>query len=76
MIMHGEARKLQIIEAILKTDDPSVLNRLEAVLGNAATQTPQPKFSQFAGLWSTEEADSIEKAIENGCEQINSDDWK
>lgn len=30
----------------------------------------------FVGLWSKEDADLIEKAIQDGCEQIDEDGWK
>jgi hypothetical protein len=30
----------------------------------------------FVGLWSKEDAEVIEKAIEEGCEQIHPRDWK
>jgi hypothetical protein len=33
-------------------------------------------FKSFAGVMSEEEASELEKIIEEGCEQINPDDWK
>lgn len=72
--MYGEARKLHLIEAILRTEDTTVLNRLEAILSEA-TQMPAGRFTSFAGIWNGAEAAAVEKAISEGCEQVHKDDW-
>jgi len=33
-------------------------------------------FKDFAGMMSDDEANEIDKIIEEGCEQIHPDDWK
>ena len=55
----------------------AVLIELESVLKKAAAKDqPQLSAHEFVGLWSKEDAALIEKAIEEGCEQIHPDDWK
>jgi protein-disulfide isomerase len=75
--MSGEARKLHLIEAILKIEDEAVLSRIETLLN---TDEPAPAtrktFKDFAGIWTDEEADEIKKHIEEGCGQIDPDEWK
>jgi hypothetical protein len=75
--MSGEARKLHLIEAILKTDDEVTLSTIEKILnqGDAAPATNKT-IKDFAGIWTDEEADEIKKYIEEGCGQIDPDDWK
>lgn len=76
--MYSEARKMHLIEDLLKVKNEAVLIEIETVLKKAA-QNGQPAKSsahEFVGLWSKEDAAVIEKAIEEGCEQIHPDDWK
>ena len=42
------------------------------------TEKPKPvaDFSEFCGILSKEEADAIEKEIEDAFEQIDPEDWK
>jgi len=76
--MSSEERKLQLIEEVLKVKNDAVLVELEAVIKKAEQLNEQPRSSahDFSGLWSKEDAELIEKAIADGCEQINPDDWK
>ena len=75
--MNGEARKLYLIEALLKEDDENILSDVEALLIKRKTDTGEKKtFKDFAGIWTEEEAEEIKKFIEEGCEQIHPDDWK
>jgi hypothetical protein len=73
-LMYSEARKMHLIEDLLKVKNEAVLIEIESVLKKAAGN--QQKSHDFVGLWSKEDAESIEKAIEEGCEQIHPDDWK
>ena len=75
--MFTESRKIQIIEEVLKVKNEGILNELDAVL-KKSKQTKGKKLSahDFVGLWSKKDATLIEKAIEEGCEQIHPDDWK
>ena len=76
--MYSEARKMHLIEDLLKVKNEAVLIEIETVLKKAAQngQASKPSAHEFVGLWSKEDAAAIEKAIEEGCEQIHPDDWK
>lgn len=75
--MYGEARKLHLIEEILKVENDDVLLQVESLLANSKHETnARTDFNTFAGMMSDKEADAFEKAIESGCETINPDDWK
>ncbi|MBE8722295.1 hypothetical protein [Sphingobacterium pedocola] len=79
--MESNARKLYIIEEVLKINSESTLAALEDLLkkarakGNKQVKTKSIA-QEFSGIWSKEEADEIERAIEEACETINPDDWK
>ncbi len=76
--MFTETQKLHLIEEVLKTHNVAILTELETIINRAGKTGAIKHFSasDFTGRWSTKEADLIEKAIEEGCEQINADDWK
>lgn len=75
--MHGEARKLYLIEALLKEDNDGVLNEIEKALSKSSLKAvPHKKFTELSNSITKEEAEQLEKVIEEGCEQINLDDWK
>ena len=76
--MYSEARKMHLIEEVIKVKSEAVLIELEGVLKEAdqAKQQIPSSAHDFVGLWSKEDAETIEKAIEDGCEQIHPDDWK
>lgn len=76
--MYADARKIDLIEAVLKISNEEVLVELESVL----KRKPSPKNKNaisahdFSGIWSKKDARLIENAIVNACEQIHEDDWK
>ena len=74
--MYTDSRKIHLIEAIIKTEDENTLTQIEQVIEKTAKQGQKKSAKDFAGIWSKEDAELIEKAIEEGCEQINPDDWK
>jgi len=76
--MYTETMKLHVIEGVLKTDGQAILTELETILNRPGKTQNVRQFSahEFAGRWSKTDAELIEKAIEDGCEQINADDWK
>ena len=74
--MDAEAKKLHIIEEVLKVNNDTVLVELENVLSKSNTSNPRKAFLSFTTQLSPEELSEFEKNIENGCEQINEDDWK
>jgi hypothetical protein len=76
--MHKEARKLYIIEAVLKTENDAILSAIETIVGDDSTmisQKPKPKFSDLLGVLSHEEAEAMKQSIEENFEKINPDDW-
>lgn len=75
--MYGEAKKLHLIEEILKIENAAVLEEVESVITRSKLQAVgRRSFKTFAGSLSDQEADELEKIIEEGCEQIHPDDWK
>jgi hypothetical protein len=76
-VMFGEAKKLHLIEEILKIQNDAVLEEVETVIAKSKLNAVgRRSFASFFGMWTKEEADELEKAIEEGCEQIHPDDWK
>lgn len=76
--MVTEARKLHLIEELLKTKSNKVLAEVEAVLKGRKTLKKADAISahQFSGIISAEDAALIDAAMDEGCEQIHADDWK
>ena len=76
--MFTEARKIQLLEDVLKVSNEATLIELENVLNNSKKKKEQKALSahKFSGLWSSKDAALIEKAIKDGCEEIHEDDWK
>jgi hypothetical protein len=76
--MYSEAKKIHIAEEVLKLSNGDILKELEAVLKKAAKKPVDKKISahQFSGLLSKKDALLMEKAIQDGCETIQPDDWK
>ena len=76
--MFTEARKINLIEAVLKVNNEATLIELETVLKKTNPKKGKQLFSahEFSGIWSKKDAALMEKAIEEGCEQIHEDDWK
>ena len=75
--MYTEARKLHIIEAVLKTENEAVLKAMETIVGNEGGSVgKKPTFSDLLGVLTSEEAEAMKKTIEENFEKINPDDWK
>jgi len=75
--MFTEARKINLIEAVIKVSNEAVLVELEKVIKkNPAKQEKKKSAHDFSGVWSKKDAALIEKAIQESCEQIHEDDWK
>jgi hypothetical protein len=69
--MYAEAKKLRLIEELLKVENDTTLAELEMVLAKVKTQLPRSKnFHDFVGTLSLEEVNELERNIEEGCEQI------
>jgi hypothetical protein len=74
-MIYTESKKLHLIEFLIKENDESVLIQIENIL-KAAQERPSAKFTNFSNTLSKEELDAFERNIEEGCEQINENDWK
>ena len=60
--MYSEARKLHIIEAVLKTENEAVLTAIETIVDqNNATSKRTKRFSALLGSLTNEEAESMKK---------------
>ncbi len=76
--MFSEARKLHLIEEVLKINNERTLTALENFIKKApkTEKAIVNPLMGFAGIWSDEEAEDISRTIADACEQINPDDWK
>ena len=74
-MIYTESKKLHLIEVLLKEKDDEVLKQVEKVL-TASTNKSSSKFNNFSNRLSEKELDEFERNIEDGCEQINENDWK
>lgn len=75
--MNGEARKLHLIEEILKIENDAVLEEVESVINRSKMEVvPRKSVRDLAGRLTNEEAEEMKRIIDESCEQINPDDWK
>ena len=75
--MFGDAKKIHLIEAILKMENEEELTEVETAINKSKMNFVTGKsFKDFAGICTEEEAEEMKKIIEDSCEQINPDDWK
>ena len=77
--MFNEARKIHLIEEVLKVTNDAILIELEAVIKKSKKKAEKEKKSSiydFVGILTKKEANEMRKAIEETCETINPDDWK
>ena len=74
--MYSEAKKLHLIEELLKVESDTILDELEIVLTRSKTLLPGSKgLDGFKSNLSLEEVDELEKNINEGCENIDQDGW-
>jgi hypothetical protein len=75
--MFTEARKLHLIEEMIKLKSEKTLIQIEQLLGKATAkvQGTRPSAQSFVGKISKKDIALMESAIEDGCEQIHPDDW-
>jgi hypothetical protein len=78
--MYTEARKIHLIEEMLKVTSEATLKELEGVLKKSEKKisSKKKKFGiyDFVGILTKRESNEMRKAIEETCETINPDDWK
>ena len=69
---------MSLIKEAIEADSVAVWSKLESVLKATKNKKRKKSFSarDFAGVISNKDAAMMAKAIEEGCEQINPDDWK
>jgi len=75
--MYSEAKKLHIIEEVLKINNDATLSAVENFVKKSkktAAKKDETGFSEFSGIWSKEEADEMERIIAESCETIHLDD--
>jgi len=77
--MYSEAKKLHIIEEVLKINNDATLSALENFMKKSikdGNKGEASNFSEFSGIWSKDEAEEIERIIAESCENIHPDDRK
>ncbi len=76
--MYSEAKKLHLIEEVIKIKSEAVLMEIEAVIKRSIGPKRSGKVSahDFSGIWSKDEAEEIERIIAESCETIHPDNWK
>jgi len=75
--MYSEAKKLHIIEEVLKIESETTLSALDDFLKKSKkikTPTNESSYKEFSGIWSKAEAEEIERIIAESCETIHPDD--
>lgn len=75
--MFTENRKINLIEAVIKVNDESILIELETLLSKKkAKKSKVFSAHNLSGIWNKKDAGLIKKAIKESCEQIHQNDWK
>ncbi len=74
--MYSEARKLHLIEEVIKLKSDDALKQIEHILKTSSKKQPKQSAAQLVGKISKKDLELMDKAIEEGCEQISPDDWK
>jgi hypothetical protein len=75
--MYPPGRKMSLIEKIIKIEHDAVLLQLEKVLELAAGESnaTKPSAHSSAGLWSQDDAATIEETIKRDCGQSAFGAW-
>jgi hypothetical protein len=63
------------LEALPQNLQEQVLSLVRALDSTQERGGPGEHFLQFAGAISTSDLDAMSKAIEQGCEQVDIDEW-
>ena len=75
--MDFNERKIQFIEDYLKLENEQLLTKLERVMrGNEAPKEKRISFKKYLDFLSKKEVSQLTKVIEEGCEKIDSNEWK
>lgn len=74
--MVSEAKKLHIIEEVLKIDNEAKLTAIENFINKTRKNPSKVNIESIIGILSKEEADEMKKAIAETCDTIDLDAWK
>lgn len=75
--MSSDARKMHLLEEVIKLQDEAILSQLEHVLLNPSLENkPKNSARNLVGIFDANDLEIMEKAIDEGCGQVNTDDWK
>ena len=75
--MYSEARKLQLIEEVIKEQSETVLLAVERLLKNSPAEADKKtSIYDFVGMLNPTEAQAMRDAVAESCETIDEDDWK
>jgi hypothetical protein len=77
--MYSEARKMHLLEEVIKVKSEAVLIELEGVLKKSSSKVKkekEPSIYDFLGILSKKEASQMRKAIAETCETIDENEWK
>lgn len=75
--MYSEARKLHLIEEMLKVKSESIWIALEDVLkSEVKNDIKKTNIYDFVGVLSEKQAFAMKDAIAEACEIIDDNDWK
>ena len=75
--MDFQTRKIHILEEVLKIKNDTELAEIESTLYGKKRKSKQKiNYTVFSGVLTKKEADSMNKAIQEACEQINPNEWK
>jgi hypothetical protein len=69
---------MNLIKEVIEIDNDVVWTKLESAIKETKIKKQKKTLSarDFTGIISKKDAALMTKAIEEGCEQINPDDWK
>lgn len=74
--MITEARKLSVIEKILKVQNENVMAAVENVLKSPKPKPAKASIYDFVGIISKSDAAKMKAAIAETCETIDENEWK
>lgn len=66
---------LKELDRLAPDDQHRVLDFARALAEAQARGTAASTLFRFVGVWDAKTADEISAAIEEGCEQVNLDEW-
>jgi hypothetical protein len=75
--MYSDARKLHLLDEVMKISNEATLLKIESfVKASKGSKKKKESFKDFAGTLTAEEANEMQRIIEESCETINPEDWK